>query len=41
MQGIRWLLIGMLLALLASMPVVVHAQRDGFGASPQSFAPCT
>jgi hypothetical protein len=40
-QGIRWVLVGVLLALLASAPVAVAAGNDGFGAAPQSYAPAT
>ncbi len=39
MQSIRWLLVGILLATLASTPAVVHAAHEGF--APQSFAPAT
>jgi len=40
-HGIRWVLVGVLLAVLASMPVPVAAGHDGFGAAPQSYAPST
>ena len=41
LQSIRWLLVGVVLALTTTMPVSLHAQREGFGTSPQSFAPST
>jgi hypothetical protein len=40
-HGIRWVLVGVLLAVLASIPLPVAAVRDGFGATPQSYAPST
>jgi len=41
MQSIRWVLVGLLLAVLASVPRAVHAGHDTFGRAPQSFAPAT
>jgi hypothetical protein len=41
MQGIRWVLVGVLLAVLTSAPITVHAGRALLAAGPQSFAPAT
>ena len=41
MQSIRWGLIGLLLAFLASVPRAVHAGHDAFEPAQQSFAPAT
>lgn len=42
MQSIRWVLVGVLLAVLTSAPVTVHAGRNALlAAGPQSFAPAT
>jgi hypothetical protein len=40
MQSIRWVLVGVVLAVLASVPIPGHA-RDTLGFEPQSFAPST
>jgi uncharacterized membrane protein YkoI len=40
MQSIRWVLVGVVLAVLASLPIPGHA-RDTLGFEPQSFAPST
>jgi uncharacterized membrane protein YkoI len=37
MQSIRWVLVGVLLALLATAPMTADAQRPGV--EPQGFAP--
>jgi hypothetical protein len=41
LQSIRWLLVGVLLAVLASVPVAVRAQHQMPGDGQQSFAPST
>jgi uncharacterized membrane protein YkoI len=41
LQSIRWVLIGLVLALLVSVPRAAHAGHEMFGPTPQSFAPAT
>ena len=41
MQSIRWVLIGLVLAVLASVPRAVDAGQGTFGSTSQSFAPAT
>jgi uncharacterized membrane protein YkoI len=40
-QSIRWVLVGVLLAVLSSAPVTVHARHDASPVAPQSYAPAT
>jgi len=40
-QSIRWVLVGVLLAILSSAPLTVHAGHNASPVAPQSYAPAT